>query len=308
MYPGHFLHYQHLRRVESKARKSTLFAPTSCIEGWAHYCEAMMIEAGFGRQDPGIKLGQLAEALVRLARFVVCIRLHAEDWSVEQGVRFFRDEAFMEEGSARREAERGTFDPMYPCVQRRETDPVEAAQRLQTAAREVIFAESIPRHAAGEWHRPTLVASRADVARRYGRLAGLAHAVIRIRVREVRTPDSRRSRSSRTRYSTRAKSAAGPSTSCNRRRRFSSRERAGTSPTTRRAVRPALRKRKRSQPSPILLSRPHPHRRRRRVLRRARRNRETNARRVRAAAFRDIPRTARRDWVASSRSTPSPWR
>jgi uncharacterized protein (DUF885 family) len=113
VYPGHFLHYQHLRRVESKARKSTLFAPASFLEGWAHYCEAMMIEAGFGRQDPGIKLGQLAEALVRLARFVVCIRLHAEDWSVEQGVRFFRDEAFMEEASARREAERGTFDPMY---------------------------------------------------------------------------------------------------------------------------------------------------------------------------------------------------
>jgi uncharacterized protein (DUF885 family) len=113
VYPGHFLHYQHLRRVESKARKSTLFAPSSFLEGWAHYCEAMMIEAGFGRQDAGIQLGQLAEALVRLARFVVCIRLHADDWSVEQGVRFFREEAFMEEGSARREAERGTFDPMY---------------------------------------------------------------------------------------------------------------------------------------------------------------------------------------------------
>src|SRR5438552_94977 len=113
VYPGRFLHYQHLRRVESKVRKSTFFAPASFIEGWAHYCEEMMIEAGFGRQTPGIKLGQLAEALVRLARFIVCIRLHAEDWSVEQGVRFFRDEAFMEEGSARREAERGTFDPMY---------------------------------------------------------------------------------------------------------------------------------------------------------------------------------------------------
>jgi uncharacterized protein (DUF885 family) len=43
----------------------------------------------------------------------VCIKLHAEDMSVEQGVRFFREEAFMEESSARREAERGTFDPTY---------------------------------------------------------------------------------------------------------------------------------------------------------------------------------------------------
>jgi uncharacterized protein (DUF885 family) len=73
----------------------------------------MMIEAGFGRQDDSIKLGQLAEALIRLVRVIVCIKLHAEDMSVEQGVRYFRDEAFMEEGSARREAERGTFDPTY---------------------------------------------------------------------------------------------------------------------------------------------------------------------------------------------------
>jgi uncharacterized protein (DUF885 family) len=112
-YPGHFLHFQHLRQVESKVRKSVFFAPASFVEGWAHYCEQMMVEAGFRRSEPEIKLGQLAEALVRLARFIVCIRLHCEDMSVEQGMRFFRDEAFLEEATARREAERGTFDATY---------------------------------------------------------------------------------------------------------------------------------------------------------------------------------------------------
>jgi Bacterial protein of unknown function (DUF885) len=113
VYPGHFLHYQFLRRVESKVRKSIMFAPASFVEGWAHYAEQMMVEAGFRRNDHTFKLGQLAEALIRLGRFIVSIRLHVEDWSVEQGVRFFRDECFMEEGGARREAERGTFDPTY---------------------------------------------------------------------------------------------------------------------------------------------------------------------------------------------------
>jgi uncharacterized protein (DUF885 family) len=113
VFPGHYLHFQHLRKIESKVRRSTLFAPSSYLEGWAHYCEQMMIEAGFGRRDHAMKLGQLAEALVRLARVVVGIRLHTEDWSVEQGMRFFRDEAYLEESSARREAERGTFDPTY---------------------------------------------------------------------------------------------------------------------------------------------------------------------------------------------------
>ena len=113
VYPGHFLQYQHLRQVDSKVRKSTLFAAASFVEGWAHYCEQMMIEAGFRRGETTLRLGQLAEVLVRLARFVVSIRVHCEDLSVEQGMRFFRDEAFLEEATARREAERATFDPTY---------------------------------------------------------------------------------------------------------------------------------------------------------------------------------------------------
>jgi uncharacterized protein (DUF885 family) len=113
VYPGHFLHYQHLRNVTAPLRKSILFSSTAMVEGWAHYSEQMVIDAGFRRQDPSIKLGQLAEALIRLCRVIVGIRLHCEDLSVEQGVRFFRDEAFLEEASARREAERGTFDPSY---------------------------------------------------------------------------------------------------------------------------------------------------------------------------------------------------
>jgi uncharacterized protein (DUF885 family) len=112
-YPGHFVHALHLRQLESKLRKSFLFSPASAVEGWAHYCEQMMIEAGFEKGNPEIRLGQLAEALIRLCRFIVGIRLHAEDMSVEAGMRFFRDEAFMEEAGARREAERGTFDPTY---------------------------------------------------------------------------------------------------------------------------------------------------------------------------------------------------
>ena len=113
VYPGHFLQAQHSRQVESKVRRSTLLASNAFVEGWAHYCEQMMMEAGFRRGDVSLRLGQLAESLVRLARFVVGIRLHCEDLSVEQGMRFFRDEAFLEEATARREAERGTFDPGY---------------------------------------------------------------------------------------------------------------------------------------------------------------------------------------------------
>jgi uncharacterized protein (DUF885 family) len=112
-YPGHYVHLGHQRAVVSSVRKSTLLAPVSFVEGWAHYCEQMMVEQGLAKGDDTIELGQLAEMLLRLARTVVGIRLHTEDMSVEQGVRFFRDEAYLEEITARREAERGTYDPAY---------------------------------------------------------------------------------------------------------------------------------------------------------------------------------------------------
>jgi uncharacterized protein (DUF885 family) len=111
--PGHFLHFEALRGLEVPWHKASILAPLSVVEGWAHYAEQLVVELGFAAKDPVIELGQLAEALVRLSRLVVGLRLHAEDLSVEQGVRFFREEALLEEGNARREAERGSFDPSY---------------------------------------------------------------------------------------------------------------------------------------------------------------------------------------------------
>ena len=73
----------------------------------------MMLDEGFERGNKEIRLGQLSESLLRLARTIVGIRLHTEDLSVEQGVRVFQEESFLEEGRARREAERGTFDASY---------------------------------------------------------------------------------------------------------------------------------------------------------------------------------------------------
>ena len=113
VFPGHFLHFEHLRRLQAPLRKSALLMPVSLVEGWAHYAEQLMFDEGYEKGNAEIKLGQLAEALVRLARTIVGIRLHTEDLSVEQGVRFFKEEAFLEESTARSEAERGTFDPQY---------------------------------------------------------------------------------------------------------------------------------------------------------------------------------------------------
>ena len=52
VFPGHFLHFEHLRAVSPPCRKSGFFATTSFVEGWAHYAEQMVLDEGFERGNP----------------------------------------------------------------------------------------------------------------------------------------------------------------------------------------------------------------------------------------------------------------
>jgi uncharacterized protein (DUF885 family) len=111
-YPGHYVHFLHINhRTRGKLRQ--LLHSYAFIEGWAHYTEEMMMEAGFGGHDPKLRLAQLAEALLRNCRYVCAIKLHTQGMTVDEATQFFMDNAFMEETPARKEALRGTFDPGY---------------------------------------------------------------------------------------------------------------------------------------------------------------------------------------------------
>src|SRR5262249_46428808 len=112
-YPGHFVQGQYMKQVSSVVRRTWALAPASFVEGWAHYTEQMMIDEGFGGGDPRLRMGQYADALLRLCRFVVGIREHTEGMTVDQATRFFMENAYMGETPSRAEAERGTFDPTY---------------------------------------------------------------------------------------------------------------------------------------------------------------------------------------------------
>ena len=112
MYPGHFVHHLHSRyRVRSPVLKS--FWSTAFGEGWAHYCEEMMIGVGFQGGDPQYHMAQLMDALLRDCRYISSIRMHVYGGSWEDATRFFMENAFMDRLPAEREAKRGTFDPGY---------------------------------------------------------------------------------------------------------------------------------------------------------------------------------------------------
>jgi hypothetical protein len=111
VWPGHFLQFLHANRVPSQFGQ--IFVGYAFAEGWAHYAEEMMWDAGLGSKDPEIHVGQLTEALLRNVRFVSAIGLHTGGMTVAESEKMFREEAFAEAGDARQQAARGTFDPAY---------------------------------------------------------------------------------------------------------------------------------------------------------------------------------------------------
>jgi uncharacterized protein (DUF885 family) len=115
VYPGHYVQFLWLKQAPTKARKlePTMNGMGTNVEGWAHYCEEMMLEQGYGEGDPSLLLMQLQASLVRVCRYLAAIQLHTQGMTVEQASNLFQQEAYMDPANAEREAMRGTFDPTY---------------------------------------------------------------------------------------------------------------------------------------------------------------------------------------------------
>ena len=110
-YPGHYVQFLWMQQVPSKVRK--LLGANSNAEGWAHYAEQMMLDEGYGGDDARIRLGQIQDALLRNARYVVGIEMHTGKRSFEESIKFFEEEGYQTHETAERETKRGTSDPTY---------------------------------------------------------------------------------------------------------------------------------------------------------------------------------------------------
>jgi hypothetical protein len=111
VWPGHFLQFLHSNR--SPRMFGRVFVGYAFAEGWAHYAEEMMWDAGLGDGDAETHIGQLLNALLRNARYLCAIGLHTQGMTVAQCERLFRERAFSSSAEARQQAARGTFDPAY---------------------------------------------------------------------------------------------------------------------------------------------------------------------------------------------------
>ena len=111
VWPGHFLQFLHANRAHWKFGQ--LFVGYAFAEGWAHYTEEMMFDAGLDGATPEVHIGQLTNALLRDVRYLSAIGLHTGGMSIAQSEQMFRDQAFQDPGNARQQAARGTYDPAY---------------------------------------------------------------------------------------------------------------------------------------------------------------------------------------------------
>jgi len=116
-YPGHYVQFLNLN-ASGVGRDEKVYGSYAFIEGWAHYCEQMLLDEGFGKDGDDVRaakyrLAQSGEALLRICRLCVSIRTHCEGMSVDEATKFFMENCHYEEKPARQEAMRGTYDPGY---------------------------------------------------------------------------------------------------------------------------------------------------------------------------------------------------
>ena len=120
-YPGHYVQFLWVNHTDLSTVRKLITSNTN-VEGWAHYCEQMMLDEGYNQPGVGakderesrlIRLGQLQDALLRDARFIVGIKMHTGQMSMDQAIDFFVAEGYQSRSIGEVETKRGTSDPTY---------------------------------------------------------------------------------------------------------------------------------------------------------------------------------------------------
>ena len=111
VWPGHYLQFLYAPGLPDSGCEA--WSVRTNIEGWAHYCEQMMLDEGLHADDPRYRLAQLQDALLRDARFVVGIRMHTQGMTVAEAVDFIEREGMQPRPVAELEAKRGASDALF---------------------------------------------------------------------------------------------------------------------------------------------------------------------------------------------------
>jgi hypothetical protein len=141
-YPGHYVQFLWVQKLNSKVRK--LLGSNTNSEGWAHYCEQMLLDEGY-TTDLRMRLGQLQDALLRNARFIVGIEMHTGKRTFDQGVEFFEKEGYQNARDRAQGNQARHLRPDLSLLHARQTPDPEIARRLPQAKGREVLAPGVPR-------------------------------------------------------------------------------------------------------------------------------------------------------------------
>jgi uncharacterized protein (DUF885 family) len=88
VFPGHFVQMMYYR---AHPDLWALSSSPATIEGWAMYCEQMMLDEGFHADDPQYRRAQIGWAILRTCRLIASIRMHTRGMTLDEATKFFED-------------------------------------------------------------------------------------------------------------------------------------------------------------------------------------------------------------------------
>jgi uncharacterized protein (DUF885 family) len=150
--PGHYLQLAYSNRCASPVR--TVFQSGVFAEGWAVYVTQVMMDVGYGAEDPALMLVHWKFYLRAITNTLMDIRIHAGDMDEADAMALMVQGGFQEEGEAVAKWDRARLTSTQLCeyflgsVEMHELE-VEARRQAAAAGREFVyrpFLESVLAH------------------------------------------------------------------------------------------------------------------------------------------------------------------
>ena len=115
--PGHYVQFERANELVPETRRVLrwVLGAGSYVEGWAVYAQDLMVDAGYLKGDPKLRLQQYKLELRSVSNAILDIKLHTEGMSDEAALRLMTEEAFQERPEAELKLKRAKLSVTQLC-------------------------------------------------------------------------------------------------------------------------------------------------------------------------------------------------